>query len=84
MKTGEGLQVLMVTIPGSMWWTLSAALLLWVRLAHSDTTSSTMTTYLDYSDLAFTDAFNGSYLTKNNYRGLYTNISHFPGDEKHD
>ena len=43
-----------------------------------------MTTYLDYSDLAFTDAFNGSYLTKNNYRGLYTNISHFPGDEKHD
>jgi hypothetical protein len=40
------------------------------------------TTYLDYSDLALQDAFNGSFLTKNNYRGLYTNASYFPGNDQ--
>jgi hypothetical protein len=36
----------------------------------------------DYSDLALQDAFNGSFLTKNNYRGLYTNASYFPGNDQ--
>ena len=36
--------------------------------------------YLDYSDLAILDTFNGSYLAKNSYRGLYTKHTFFPGD----
>jgi hypothetical protein len=45
--------------------------------------SEATTTYLDYSDLAIYDAFNGSFLTRNNYRGLYSNASYFPGSDNH-
>jgi hypothetical protein len=45
--------------------------------------SEATTTYLDYSDLAINDAFNGSFLTRNNYRGLYSNASYFPGSDNH-
>jgi hypothetical protein len=51
--------------------------------ASSKDFSEATTTYLDYSDLAIYDAFNGSFLTRNNYRGLYSNASYFPGSDNH-
>jgi hypothetical protein len=40
---------------------------------------ASMTTYVDYSRLAIHDTFNGSYLHKNNYRGIILDFSDFPG-----
>ena len=37
------------------------------------------TNYVDYSDLAINDAFNGSFLAKRHYRGQYVNGNFFPG-----
>ncbi len=41
-----------------------------------------MTTYVDYSRLAIHDTFNGSYLHKNNYRGINLDFSDFPGGKQ--
>ncbi len=38
-----------------------------------------ITNYVDYSQLAVQDAFNGSYLNNINYRGNYITDTFFPG-----
>jgi hypothetical protein len=54
--------------------------ILWCLLVVSGTQGeAAMTTYVDYSRLAIHDTFNGSYLQKNNYRGINLDFSDFPG-----